>query len=175
MAGSGELLNKVWEYLTDEIAKIHRELEVVQTKLSGKIYHTRTTVYHSDSLPVSGSAPTITINSMAVDNHYASQGSGAVGNQFTTSFNLESGTYTIKIYGLTDTDCGIISWLIDNTVVHTEQDWYSNPAALAIKTFTVNIETDGTHKLAGLVTGKNESSTGHAIKLTKISFVPQVD
>ena len=168
------LLNRVWGHLQAQIDALKEDVTILKSKTSNSAFPTRWTAYHADSLVLSGGAISATINASAYLNVYASQATPVSGNTFTNGMNLKSGTYTLRVYGLVGTDCGIVYWYIDN-VYQGSMDWYGSATALSIKNLTVEVESDGPHSLKGLVYLKNFSSSGFAMRLTAMSLIPAVD
>ena len=168
------LLSRVWSHLQAQIDALKEDVTVLKSKTSNSAFPTRWTSYHADSLVLSGGVISATISATAYLNVYASQATPVSGNMFTNGVNLKSGTYTLRVYGLAGTDCGIVYWYIDN-VYQGAQDWYGAATALAIKDLVVEVESDGPHSLKGLVYLKNFSSSGFAMRLTAMTFIPAVD
>lgn len=174
MAGSGSILERVWQHLQDQIDVLQADVEILKSKVSNTAFPTRATMLHSESLVTTGSALTIAASATAYMNIYASQIPSALGDTFTNNFTVKSGTYTLAVYGLTGTTRGIITFYIDGTSVSV-QDWYAGSTALLRQTATFTVDTDGVHVLRGVLTGTNPSSGGYSMQLSAMTITPQVD
>ncbi len=171
---NSSLLTRVWSHLQAQIDVLKEDVTMLKSKTSNAAFPTRWTALHMDSLLVSGAALANTFSTSAFMNMYTQQSPAVSGDSFTNGFNLKSGTYTLRVYGQQDTNCGIVYWYIDN-VYQGAQDWYGAVFAGSIRNTTVEIESDGPHSLRGLVYLKNFSSTGFAMKLTAMTLIPGVD
>jgi len=140
---------------------------------------TRATMFHNESLVTAGNAITVAILTTQAHNAVWYQSAGADGDTFTHAFVLAEGTYTLYLYGSTRTAGGKIDWDIDGTAIATGQDWYSGSnvadVTKSIASVAIANNTSGRHVLTGTVNGKNASSSGYEIRLTKMYFVPGSD
>jgi hypothetical protein len=168
------LLIRVWAHLQKQITALEQDVAVIKSKVGATSLPTRWTGFHPDSNVTVGAALANTLLSSMYMGMYAQQTPGASGDTFTNGFNLKSGTYTLRVYGLQDTNCGILYLYIDN-VYAGAQDWYAASAATTYRDTTVEVESDGQHSLRGLVYLKNFSSSGYAMKLSAFTFIPGVD
>lgn len=139
--------------------------------------HRRAVMWHDESSITVGATP---LNAVAFANQefytLSNIPTPANGDTFTQSFVLDAGTYTLYILGNTNTSRGKIDWYIDNVSIATGQDWYSGGAGdNTIKTVAGLVITAGYHVLKGVVNGKNASSSGYYIYLTKYWFKPATD
>lgn len=133
----------------------------------------RVTLFHEDSIVLSGTALARVINTAQLYNHYAHQNPAANGDSFTQSFLLLAGQYTFRVLGMTSTDFGILDWYLDDTLMISQQDFYSVAGANnVVFNATVTVPTSGPHTLRAVVNGKNTSSSNFFIRLTKFAFIP---
>lgn len=131
----------------------------------------------ADEFTPGASCASITTTIDAAQNYafYSNCADNADGDDFTTSFSLAAGTYTVYVLGVTFNNRAILDWEVDDVSVETGQDWYSaGVVAGAVKTFPITV-TDGYHKLEGIVNGKNASSSAFIVTLTKIWIKPAAD
>jgi len=85
----------------------------------------------------------------------------ALNDQFSQSFVLSSGSYSLFAVGLTAPNRGIITWELDG-VVQGVMDYYATPGlANVIKSCSLTILTDGVHTLRAKMLTKNASSTDY--------------
>jgi hypothetical protein len=138
---------------------------------------TRADLYHDESTVVTGNALAVTIDTGQIDNYFARQSASANGDSFTQSVFLRAGTYTFSVEGQTNAANGMIDWYLDGSTFTTGQDWYSAAQTKnVVKTVSsVVIANDGYHVLKGVVNGKNASSTGFNMDLTKMWFRQAAD
>lgn len=101
----------------------------------------------------------------------------ADGNEFSASFFIKAGTYTINILCRKLPSCGIFDLYVDDAVLISGIDLYRSAGlGNVVLTYTGNvIATSGYHKLAIRTNGKNASSTGYDITLTKLWLHPATD
>ena len=100
------------------------------------------------------------------------QDPNANGDWIETTFYLSAGTYTFGVLGVAEDDAGILDWSVDGVPIITGQDWYNAaPTGNTRKqTSGIVISTSGIHTLRATVNGKNASSVGFYIVLTKAWF-----
>lgn len=95
----------------------------------------------------------------------------ALNDTFENKFQLEAGTYTLKVIGSRLSNRGIVTWFLDGVQVAI-MDWYLNGTdSLAQDRFNIVVGTtvNNMHTLRGVVT-KNASSTGYYMYLGEIFF-----
>lgn len=96
------------------------------------------------------------------------QNPGANGDTFEQIFLITEGNYRLFVLGAKNSVHGILKWFVDDSEVVSSQDWYaSSVQANIIQTSDIEISGDGEHILIGVVTGKNGSSGGYYMPLTK--------
>ncbi len=102
-------------------------------------------------------------------NGWAFQSASANGDTFTHGFMVAEGTYTLYILGRHHTSAGRVDWYIDDVLIASAQDWYAGSTAPNItKTVSsITISEGGWHVLKGTINGKNASSSGYDMYLTK--------
>lgn len=171
---SDMLLIKVWNYLQDQIDSLREDVTVLQSKTSNSAFPTRWMGMHSDSNVLVGNPITRTLSGSAYLGMYAYQSTAASGDTFTNGFNLKSGTYTLRIYGMANTNSGILNIYVDGVLQGT-QDWYAGSLAATYKDIAIEVESDGPHTLRGTVYLKNFSSTGFYMYLSYMTIIPAVD
>ena len=131
---------------------------------------TRAVMWHEESTVVAGDALARTIETSAAYNYVMRQSSAAINDEFTNSFVVGEGTYTLYLLGATSAASGQVDWYVDDVLVASAQDWYSaEPAYNQTKTVAdVVIAEGGYHVLKGIVAGKNASSSNYRLLLTKM-------
>lgn len=148
------------------------------TDLEGAIvtidYPIRGTVFHDVSYIITGNA--VANNPSASQDYCCSwfQSPGANSDQFKFSMILKAGSYTIKVLGISWNSAPLID--IDfkyhtdanYTNIVTGQDWYSALTTYNVrKTATFTVTTDGEQLFRVTVNGKNASSSGYTLIITK--------
>lgn len=137
---------------------------------------TRAELWHDEAIVLTGNALAVTIDTGQLGNYYARQNTSADGNSFTQSVFLRAGTYTFSVMGQTNAANGNINWYLDNTIFGSIQNWYSAAQTKnVVKTLTLTIATDGYHILKGVISGKDSSSSGYNMDLTKYWFRQSAD
>lgn len=137
---------------------------------------TRAELWHDEATVTAGNALAVTIDAAQIGNYFARQSASANGDTFTQSVFLRAGTYTFSVEGQTNSANGLIDWSLDGTNFATGQDWYSASVTKnVVKTASVTIANDGYHTLQGKLNGKNASSTGFNMDLTKYWFKQSAD
>lgn len=96
----------------------------------------------------------------------------ADGDAFTNGFMLAAGTYNFYVLGAGELNNGKIDWYVDNVLIASGQDWYeTGPTYNVLKTVSsVSIGGSGRHVLKGVINGKNASSIGYYMPLSKYWF-----
>lgn len=129
----------------------------------------RATMWHDEATVITGNA----LARLVVDTHaynvVSYQNASANGDTFTHGFQVGEGTYTLTVLGRHLTSAGRVDWYVDDVLVASAQDWYAGSAAPNItKTVAdIVIAEGGWHVLKGVVNGKNGSSSGYDLQLTK--------
>jgi hypothetical protein len=142
---------------------------------------TRAVMFHDEGTAITGNTLSSVLTSIVIDtgqihNYFTRQGPSGVADSFSNSFWLRAGTYTFSILGQTNNANGKIDWSVDGVIVVSAQDWYSAAQTKnVIMTVSVTIATDGYHKLVGTINGKNASSSGYNMDLTKYWFRQAAD
>lgn len=148
----------------------------------GAIYPQRATCWADESTVLTGNA--FTRNTGNTAQPYIEevvQGSASNGDSLTNGFLLAAGTYVFSVLGVTFNFFGKLDWYVSDNggsfySITTGQDWYSaSSTPNVVKTASVMIAGDGYHVLKSIVNGKNASSTGFTIDLTKMWFKPSAD
>jgi hypothetical protein len=132
----------------------------------------RTTLFHSNSNVLSGSALTRTIDTAQSFSHYASQGAGSSTDAWTQSTTLRAGTYTIRILGVAGPDRGQLTFTFNGIPVGGTFDLYQPSATnnFELSSSSFSWSSDGYIGIAGTVSGKNASSTGYRIPITTVEI-----
>lgn len=130
-------------------------------------------MWHDQSVKTVGNAFTSSRDTNAPYNTVVYQNTSANGDTWTNGFVIKAGTYALKLMGSTGTGNGKLDCYIDNVNLGTTLDWYASPAVKgSILTISNVVLTDGYHTFKGVVNGKNASSSGYDIILTKIWLEP---
>jgi hypothetical protein len=131
------------------------------------------TLWHNTSLVTAGNA----LASVSAPSQYYYwawlQNVSADADSFTQSFVCASGTYDFYILCRKTANSGKVDWTLDGVSIDTAMDFY-NAATLNNQILTiadVSISTPGRHKLQATVNGKNASSGGYDVQITKIHAV----
>lgn len=134
-------------------------------------------MWHYEAEVLTGNAITKgTSGGSQYHNIIAYQNASANADSFQQSFVLAAGDYTLKILGRKRTNGGKLDWTIDGVSIATGQDWYNGTNTdNDIQTISVTIAEGGRHVLKGTVNGKNASSSGYDIQLTRYWFEPDTD
>lgn len=131
------------------------------------------TMWHDQSIKTVGNSFSTSIDAAQAYGHVRSQSAAANGDTWTNAFVCLADTYTFSFLSSTDSNRGKMDFYVDNVQIGTIQDFYSASLAenviLTIASISV---TDGYHVLKGVVNGKNGSSSGYTIALTKIWLLP---
>ena len=129
----------------------------------------RATMWHDEATVITGNA----LARLVVDTHAYNvvryQKASADGDTFTHGFQVGEGTYTLTVLGRHLTSAGRVDWYVDDVLVASAQDWYAGSAAPNIEksVAAIVIAEGGWHVLKGVVNGKNGSSSGYDLQLTK--------
>lgn len=130
--------------------------------------------WHQDSAVVQGGAIVSSNSGNQGFYTFANQNSNAINDAFKFKAHLASGTYVLKLLGSTQPSHGVLSLSINGTLIFDNLDWYSSAAIWNVtKSVTVNIIANGLQEFIFSVKSKHPSSTGHGIKLTKITLQKQ--
>jgi len=95
---------------------------------------------------------------------------------FSQSLVIASGTYTFRVFCIKVPDAPKVDWYLDDTKVITGMDFYDAGGVLSqVLTDTIIVPTSGLHKLVAVVNGRNVSSSGYRLQLTKMELLPAAD
>lgn len=139
------------------------------------IFPTRATLWHHEALVTVGTSlsdPVHDVNQDYITCNLQYDGVAAGGNDgdtFTQGVVLDAGTYTLYILGAGDLNNGKAQWYMDDVAIGSLQDWYtSGPSYNIIMTVSsIVIANPGRHVLKCVINGKNASSIGYYLPLTK--------
>ena len=132
----------------------------------------QTTLLFDEFVVEVGNSKQTNLQSNQFYNFFSFQNPAALNDQSSRQFFLAAGNYTLNILGTSSTNRGISQILIDEVVQGT-LDWYAaKNTQNVIKTLTVTVPSDGTHKLTCKASGKNVASTDYFLVLTKLWFTP---
>lgn len=130
-------------------------------------------MWHDQSVKTAGNAFTTSIDTQHAYNHVVHQSAAANGDTWTNGFVCQAGTYTFNFLCTTDADRGKLDVFVDNVQIGTILDFYAaSTTRNVVKTIASIAVTAGYHTLKGVVNGKNASSSGYTIALTKIWLTP---
>lgn len=140
----------------------------------------RTELWHDEAVVITGNALAHATQASQRYNTYSYQNAGANGDEFEQAFFLRAGTYDFKALGATTSTSGLIDWYMKasggsyGSAFETGQDWYSGATTYNViqTASSVTVASDGVYVIKGKVNGKNGSSTGYYITLTKYWFIP---
>lgn len=130
-------------------------------------YPHKFTHWHDESVVVSGGA--ITFDLATAYKYFTAfyQPSNAIGDSFKFDVFVDAGTYDISFLGRLAPNLGIASLSLNGTLLHSDLDFYGG-GTIATITRTVTIITSGINTFTITAVGKNASSSGYYILLTKI-------
>lgn len=133
----------------------------------------RGTLWHEEASVQSGNPIAINIETSQAHNMVARQNPDANGDSFRQTVVLEEGTYNFYVLGQQHPNSGKLDWYLDGTQIASGQDWYAATlTSNVIRTITnITVTGNGRHYLSAQVNGKNASSGGYQIRLTKYWFV----
>lgn len=158
----------------DQLAERVKDLE---TDTLSVLLPRRAFWFHDTSFVVTGNALTLAALSTQVYDFVAYQNAAANGDVTINSCILATGAYTIQTFGVTSIDRGKvdISFKHVNDAGYTSivagQDWYAgSPTVNVAKTATFTVVTSGRHIFKFTINGKNVSSSGYLLTLTKIDI-----
>ncbi len=127
------------------------------------------TMWHDESIVTAGAA----LNKAFDGNqtiYY--QDTAADSDEFTNGFYCVAGTYSINFLGQIGTGNGKLDIYVDNVLQGTVDFYNGTLVQSTIKTLSSLTFTSGYHTFKGKVNGKNGSSSGYTIALTKIYLLP---
>jgi hypothetical protein len=128
----------------------------------------RATMWHDEATVIAGGAIARVVNTVFPYNMIAVQTPDVLNDEFKHGFLIQAGNYTLYALGVTANNRGQVTWYIDDVVQGVAQDWYSAATTGNVeKTTSITVVGDGWHILKGKVLGKNASSSGYSIPLTK--------
>ena len=140
------------------------------TGTSGSVKYAR--INHITSIWVAGVANTMALTNTGYGLMGMFNGPGvpALNDAFTTSFQIDPGTYTFAVVGSQLSNRGIVTWTLDGVGIGS-QDWYLNGTGFIQQRITVTIGTtvNNIHTLSAVVT-KNALSSGYFIVLGEMFF-----
>ncbi len=129
----------------------------------------RATMWHDEATVITGNALARLVVNTHAYNVVSYQNASANGDTFTHGFQVGEGTYTLTVLGRHLTSAGRVDWYVDDVLVASAQDWYAGATAPNIEksVAAIVIAEGGWHVLKGVVNGKNGSSSGYDLQLTK--------
>lgn len=144
---------------------------------AGELLPARATMWHDENTLVSGTTMTPNYIPGQLYALLSYSPSPANGDSFSQSFILSKGLYSFHVLGYSDVYRGMIDWYLDNFKIVSGQDWYAAGATYNVikSAASVQVKTDGYHKLVGTVNGKNPLALAYSIALTKYWFKPTTD
>ena len=128
----------------------------------------RAVMFHDEATVVTG-GPNVTIVTATTHPHNILPflSGGAINEEFSNSFFVKAGTYTLYVLGQTWNNRGILDWYVDGSLVLSGQDWYSVGAVVnVLKSGSLGALTDGYHVLTAKAASKNASSSAYFAVLT---------
>jgi hypothetical protein len=156
----------------DQLAERVKDLEGVTLDYPCRAYW-----FHDTDFVIAGNAITGYVYASQQYNGYYYQEAATNNNNFKNSCVLNAGAYTMRLLGVTSSGYGKLDISFKNvldvgyTSIVTGMDWYTAGTVYnAVKTSTFTIVTPGRHIFDFKVNGKNGSSSGYAIVLTKIDI-----
>lgn len=139
-------------------------------------YPKRATMWHKDSLVITGNAISELANASQFTGFLYHQSPAANGDKWTNGFFLAAGGYTLHFLGSRSSGAGKLDIKLDGVLLGNV-DHYNATTVLNQELYG-NFETivgDGWHTLECIVNGKNASSSGYVINVTCITVVPTAD
>jgi hypothetical protein len=112
-----------------------------------------------------------TFNSSQASGSYWRNNPASLNDEFQINLTAKAGNWNLNLLGMTASNYGIITVYLGNTSLGTI-DWYSTTQVYNVtKSLAINIPTSGVIILRLKVTGKNASSSGYLIGITKIQII----
>jgi hypothetical protein len=166
--GSTPMLSGNWS--------VDGDLSVTGAVSALNLYPQRATMWHGEATVTAGNAITRNAPNSQVYNIQAYHSPPAINDAFSHSFFLKAGTYDFTALCVTSSDRGIISWSVDGSSIGTTDLYSAGATYNVVKTISsVTITGDGYHKITGVTTSKNASSSNYYMTLTKYWFKPATD
>jgi len=130
------------------------------------------THWHSNSKVGSGSALVSNAQTGQETGFTYRQSPAAINDLFQFEVTLSAGTYDLQLLGAHSSGSGKINLYVDASLVATI-DFYNGVTTLnTLDTATFTIAESGVHQITSEVIGKNASSSGYVINITRFSFKP---
>lgn len=135
----------------------------------------RASLWHQESTVISGNAITTVVDASQAYAAVWAQLASADGDEFSQSFLLQPGNYTLYILGTTSSDHGILEWYIDD-VFQFSNDWYTGVAARnVVMSGAIVVIGNGIHIIRGKTNGKNAASSNFVAAITHMWIKPTAD
>ena len=145
------------QYIRDNLSPLYASLPA------------RATMWHEEATVTVGNALVYLIVTGQAYNFISHQNTAADGDTFTQGCMIAEGTYTLYVLGRTLASAGRVDWYVDDVLVASAQDWYAASTTPNIEqtVASIVIAEGGWHVLKGVINGKNASSSGYDLQLTK--------
>lgn len=158
----------------DEIDRIvstaFKEVMAEVTIPAAAIYPKRSMIFHEESIVLNGGAIDFLVDTGQIFNGYARQTTPAVQDEWTNGCFLRAGTYTMTLIGSRTSASGKVD-IYYQGISFVTFDLYRATTELNYRvTASVTFSDDGWHKIDGVVSSKNASSSGYLARITAISF-----
>jgi hypothetical protein len=130
---------------------------------------------HVNARALVGNVITPYVLATQIFNGYSRQEAAQDLDSFEQHVFLFAGTYTFRVVGFADDDCGRLDWFLDGTKIVSLQDWYvAHPGTVntVANTASIVVAQSGWHRLRGTVNSKNGASSAFKINLSYYSFLP---
>jgi hypothetical protein len=126
--------------------------------------------FHDQSKVLNGNDLLVLVQNYQMYGFEASQQPAQNGDSFQQTFELAAGNYDFNVLGIVGVDKALVDFYIDNVLIGSI-DWYNSSNIYNTKKILPAIAiSDGQHVLKAVVNGKNASSTGYKLNLTKFWF-----
>lgn len=147
-----------------------------------QVFPKRACIFVDELTVLTGNAIAVDVQSLEHYNMIGRQSAAANGDEFTWTWLLASGSYTVYILGATGTASGIFDLYVKQlpsgsfSSFSTGNDMYSAVTVWnVIKTATITLAESALYEFKSKVNGKNASSSAYEIFLAKIWIKPNAD
>ena len=148
--------------------------EVFIAPAAGDLASKTDVMWHDQSIITVGNALTTAIDIGQRHSYVMYQNAAANGDTWKNGFLVQAGTYSLNFLSTKDADRGSLDVYIDDVLAGTIDFYAGSLTKNQTSTISSLTITDGYHTLKGVVNGKNASSSGYIIALTKIYLLPSV-
>lgn len=129
-------------------------------------------MWHDQSIATVGNSFSYSLDYFQFFGVIAQQLTAANGDTFKNSFVCAPGTYVLNLLTKLDNYCGILDVYVDNVLKGSFDLYSAGGVQNTIKTTSSFSLAGGYHVLKGVVNGKNGSSVGYSVLMTRMYLTP---